>query len=203
MFWSLFIFHGNSVREPASSRVTYFILQAFKGTKPIKEPVLAKPNIVTIYLLVIHSTLYTKGLFFSLKPQLRPYPPKHKPSKTITHVLEPIYILWALLHRNLHPLSATEQEDLFYSTGPHRNYCYCVSHSPHRKKTRRGFGKNAGEWTIKVFKLAGKKSLAVGTACFGTHLYSAGTLAQEPASFVCNREQGDLFYSAGPHRNQC
>ena len=63
MFWSLFIFHGNSVREPASSRVTYFILQAFKGTKPIKEPVLAKPNIVTIYLLVIHSTLYTKGLF--------------------------------------------------------------------------------------------------------------------------------------------
>ena len=25
----------------------------------------------------------------------------------------------------------------------------------------------------------------------------------EPASIVCNDEQGDLFYSAGPHRNQC
>ena len=29
---SLFIFRGHSTREPASSRVTYFILQAYTGT---------------------------------------------------------------------------------------------------------------------------------------------------------------------------
>ena len=32
MFWSLFIFHEHSTREPASSRVTYFILWAYTGT---------------------------------------------------------------------------------------------------------------------------------------------------------------------------
>ena len=30
--FSLFIFRGHSTREPASSRVTYFILQAYTGT---------------------------------------------------------------------------------------------------------------------------------------------------------------------------
>ena len=32
LFFSLFIFRGHSTREPASSRVTYFILQAYTGT---------------------------------------------------------------------------------------------------------------------------------------------------------------------------
>ena len=32
MFLSLFIFRGHSTRELASSRVNYFILQAYKGT---------------------------------------------------------------------------------------------------------------------------------------------------------------------------
>ena len=31
-FLSLFIFHGHSTREPASSRETYFILRAYTGT---------------------------------------------------------------------------------------------------------------------------------------------------------------------------
>ena len=31
-FWSLFIFCGHSTWEPASSKVTYFILRAYKGT---------------------------------------------------------------------------------------------------------------------------------------------------------------------------
>ena len=57
-FFSQFIFRGHSTREPASSRVTYFILQAYTGT--------------------------------------------------------------------------------------------CVSHSQHRKKIGRGFGKKAGEWTRRV-----------------------------------------------------
>ena len=30
-----------------------------------------------------------------------------------------------------------------------------------------------------------------------------GHSAQEPASIVCIDEQGDLFYSADPHRNRC
>ena len=34
-FYSLFIFRGHSAREPATSRVTYFILQAYTGTKKI------------------------------------------------------------------------------------------------------------------------------------------------------------------------
>ena len=32
MFWSLSIFREHSTREPASSRVTYFILQGYTGT---------------------------------------------------------------------------------------------------------------------------------------------------------------------------
>ena len=32
MFWNLFIFRGHSTREPASGRVTYFILWAYTGT---------------------------------------------------------------------------------------------------------------------------------------------------------------------------
>ena len=32
MFWSPFIFRGHATREPASSRVTYFILRAYTGT---------------------------------------------------------------------------------------------------------------------------------------------------------------------------
>ena len=32
LFFSLFIFHGHSTREPASSRATYFILRAYTGT---------------------------------------------------------------------------------------------------------------------------------------------------------------------------
>ena len=32
MFWSLFTFLGHSTREPASSRVTYFILRVYTGT---------------------------------------------------------------------------------------------------------------------------------------------------------------------------
>ena len=31
-FWSLFIFRGHSTREPASSRLIYFILRAYTGT---------------------------------------------------------------------------------------------------------------------------------------------------------------------------
>ena len=32
IFFSLFIFRGHSTREPPSSGVTYFILQAYTGT---------------------------------------------------------------------------------------------------------------------------------------------------------------------------
>ena len=37
-FLSLFIFRGNSTREPASGRVTYFILRAYTGTMCKPQP---------------------------------------------------------------------------------------------------------------------------------------------------------------------
>ena len=40
MFWSLFIFRGLSVREPASSMVTYFILRAYTGTSVSRRKIL-------------------------------------------------------------------------------------------------------------------------------------------------------------------
>ena len=39
------------------------------------------------------------------------------------------------------------QGDLFYSTGLHRNHVLATANTG---KIRRGFGKNAGEWTGKV-----------------------------------------------------
>ena len=40
-----------------------------------------------------------------------------------------------------------EQGDLSYSAGPHKNLC---QPQPTQEKLRRGFGKNAGEWTGRV-----------------------------------------------------
>ena len=38
MLFSLFIFHGHSTREAASSRETYFILRAYTGTMCHQQP---------------------------------------------------------------------------------------------------------------------------------------------------------------------
>ena len=38
MFFSLFIFRGHSTWEPASGRVTYFILRAYTGTMCSPQP---------------------------------------------------------------------------------------------------------------------------------------------------------------------
>ena len=42
IFFSLFIFRGHSAREPASSRVTYFILRAYTGTMCYPQPTQGK-----------------------------------------------------------------------------------------------------------------------------------------------------------------
>ena len=42
VFFSLFIFRGHSVRDPASSRVTYFILRAYTGTMCQPQPIQGK-----------------------------------------------------------------------------------------------------------------------------------------------------------------
>ena len=56
---------------------------------------------------------------------------------------EPVYILPVLDMG-----TCIQQGDLLYSAGLHRTG---VSHSQHRKKkTRRCFGKNAGEWSRRV-----------------------------------------------------
>ena len=55
---------------------------------------------------------------------------------------EPIYILWAL---NMG--TRIWQGDLFYSAGLHRNHVLATANTG---EIRRGFGKNAGEWTGRV-----------------------------------------------------
>ena len=52
---------------------------------------------------------------------------------------EPIYIL-----RALSTGTCTQQGDLFYSAGLHRNHVLATANTG---KIGRGFGKNAGEWT--------------------------------------------------------
>ena len=63
-------------------------------------------------------------------------------------------MFWSLFsfhgHSTWEPASVVcndDQGDLFYFAGQHRNQCL-----PQRtkEKLRRGFGKNAGEWTRKV-----------------------------------------------------
>ena len=45
-FFSLFIFRGHSTREPASSRLTYFILRAYTGTSASQSQHRKKSGVV-------------------------------------------------------------------------------------------------------------------------------------------------------------
>ena len=55
---------------------------------------------------------------------------------------EPIYI-----PRALNTGTSIRQGDLFYSAGLHRNHVLATANTGENK---RGFGKNAGEWTGRV-----------------------------------------------------
>ena len=55
---------------------------------------------------------------------------------------EPIYI-----PRALNTGTSIRQGDLFYSAGLHRNHVLATANTG---EIRRGFGKNAGEWTSRV-----------------------------------------------------
>ena len=57
-------------------------------------------------------------------------------------LFEPICMPWAL---NMG--TCLWQRDLFYSAGLHRNHVLATTNTG---KIRRGFGKNAGEWTRRV-----------------------------------------------------
>ena len=90
-----------------------------------------------------HKSLYHMSSFFSLStPQILSTISERKPRKTITHVLEPIYI-----PRALNTGTCIQQGDLFYPAGLHRNRCQLQLT---QEKFGRGFGKNAGEWTGRV-----------------------------------------------------
>ena len=56
--------------------------------------------------------------------------------------LEPIYMPWAL-----NTGTCIQQDDLFYSASLHRNHVLATANTG---QIRRGFGKNAGEWTGRV-----------------------------------------------------
>ena len=71
----------------------------------------------------------------------------------------PVYIPWALNMR-----TCLWQGDLFYSAGLHRNHALATANTG---KIRRGFGKNAGEWTGRVE--IRKKYLAVSVACMAIY----------------------------------
>ena len=75
-------------------------------------------------------------------------------------VFEPIYIPRALNTR-----TCIQQGDLFYSAGLHRNHVLATANTG---EIRRGFGKNAGEWTGRV-EYARQKSLAVSVACIAIY----------------------------------
>ena len=49
----------------------------------------------------------------------------------------------------------------------------------------------------------GTQTHKISNTCLGAYFYSRAHSTLESASIVCNDEQGDLFYSAGPHRNWC
>ena len=55
---------------------------------------------------------------------------------------EPIYI-----PRALNTGTCIRQGDLFYSAGIHRNHVLAIANTG---EIRRGFGKNAGEWTGRI-----------------------------------------------------
>ena len=55
---------------------------------------------------------------------------------------EPIY-----MPRVLNTGTCIRQGDLFYFAGLHRNHVLATSNTG---EIRRGFGKNAGEWTVRV-----------------------------------------------------
>ena len=55
---------------------------------------------------------------------------------------EPIYV-----PRAFNTGTSIQQGDLFYSAGLHRNHALATANTG---KIRRGFGKNAGEWTGRV-----------------------------------------------------
>ena len=78
---------------------------------------------------------------------------------------EPIYILQAL-NRG----TCLRQGDLFYSAGLHMNLVLATANTG---EIRRGFGKNAGEWTGRV-EYARQKSLAVSVACMAIHWPTPG-----------------------------
>ena len=67
---------------------------------------------------------------------------------------EPIHI-----PRALNMGTCIRQGELFYSVGLHRNHVLAAANTG---EIRRGFGKNAGEWTGRVE--IRKKSLAVSVA---------------------------------------
>ena len=89
----------------------------------------------------------------------------HSSSKLfISQVIIPQVMLFLSLsifpgHSTWEPVS--RQGDLFYSARLHRNHVLATANTG---KIRRGFGKNAGEWTE-----ARKTSLAVSVACMATY----------------------------------
>ena len=115
------------------------------------------------------------------------------------------------------------QGDLFYSAGLHRNHVLATTNTG---KIWRGFGKNAGEWTVRVEiskkEIPGSSDLedivrtqpehtlspcysfhksSYSKSCFVFCFFKPIFLISRVLNSGTCLWQGDLFYSAGLHRN--
>ena len=82
-------------------------------------------------------------------------------------------------HRNSHPVSNKEQGDLFCSAGRQREP------HPTQKKTGRGLGKSAGEWTGRVE--ISWEEMAAGVACMAIYGPAPGFKGRAFEFWVFNR----------------
>ena len=98
-----------------ASKVQILVSWCFEPSQPQRIISGLKTNFNLSRSYSFHGLLYPKSPF--LKPQLKlSTVSEHKPRKTITHGLEPVYIPWAL-----NTGTCIQQGDLLYSAGLHRN----------------------------------------------------------------------------------
>ena len=128
-----------------------------------KDYIRAEHRLHSISKLFIPQVFTPQAFFPQTTAQILSTISERKTTKTITHVLEPIYI-----PRALNTGTCIQQGNLFYSEGLHRNYVLATANTG---KIRRGFRKNAGEWTgragIGEEKIPGSKRSLYG--CIPTY----------------------------------
>ena len=105
----------------------------------------AENKLQSIFYLFIPQVVIPQISFPQTTTQIIPTIRNANPEKTITHILEPIYISRALDMGTCINCN-NEQGDLFDSAGSH----WKRLPQPIQKKNREKSGRNAGEWTGRI-----------------------------------------------------